>query len=381
MSIFLTGATGYLGGYVLHELLAADPRQRVTILVRGKTDQDCYEKLWRSLQLHQSPAEFWRSMERVDFARGDLCADGLGFDETTRARVVKNTTSILHVAASLNRRSEKVCMNTNLRGTLSMIKLAQQIQSRGGLRRFSHVSTVAVAGKRDREVVDEDSAVDWERSDYDPYARTKKFAEHMVRELLPDVPLTFMRPSIVMGDARKPETSQFDMVRSFCVLADLPFVPMRPDARLDIVNADWVGHAIAVIHQKEKPAHRIYHLSSGLSSRTAIEIAAATVAGSGRRPPRFLPKMEPTFFKLVDQAVGLPRGNPISGIATLLKVFLPYITYDTVFDNQRAVTEVGRAPTPFTAHASSVYAWAKSVKFEYPYRPLPARDANKEAAE
>ena len=34
-------------------------------------------------------------------------------------------------------------------------------------------------------VVYEDSAIDWSRSDYDPYARTKKFAEHMLHELLP----------------------------------------------------------------------------------------------------------------------------------------------------------------------------------------------------
>ena len=50
-----------------------------------------------------------------------------------------------------------------------------------GLRRFSHVSTVAVAGHRANEVVQEDSSIDWNRSDYDPYARTKKFCEHMVR--------------------------------------------------------------------------------------------------------------------------------------------------------------------------------------------------------
>ncbi len=31
------------------------------------------------------------------------------------------------------------------------------------------------------EVVTEDASIDWNRSDYDPYARTKKFCEHMVR--------------------------------------------------------------------------------------------------------------------------------------------------------------------------------------------------------
>ena len=59
----------------------------------------------------------------------------------------------------------------------------------------------------------EDKSIDWDRSDYDPYARTKKFCEHMIRQLLPDVPLTIFRPSIVLGDSRHPETTQFDMVQ------------------------------------------------------------------------------------------------------------------------------------------------------------------------
>ncbi len=42
---------------------------------------------------------------------------------------------------------------------------------RHGFRRPSHVSTVAVAGHRSNEVVEEDSAIDWSRLDYDPYAR------------------------------------------------------------------------------------------------------------------------------------------------------------------------------------------------------------------
>ena len=45
---------------------------------------------------------------------------------------------------------------------------------------------MAVAGKRSNEVVTEDRSIEWDRSDYDPYARTKKFCEHMMRELLPD---------------------------------------------------------------------------------------------------------------------------------------------------------------------------------------------------
>ena len=197
----------------------------------------------------------------------------------------------MHCAASLNRKSEKSCLNVNLRGTLEVIQLARRAHDAHGLRRFSEISTVAVAGHRSNEVVTEDRAIDWDRSDYDPYARTKKFCEHMVRELLPDVPRTVFRPSIVLGDSRRPETTQFDMVRAFVFLAGLPVLPLRADDRVDIVPADYVADAVVHLHQKPHPEHEIYHLSSGngfadlspadrSAGASARKNAAAVLAGT-----------------------------------------------------------------------------------------------------
>ena len=93
-------------------------------------------------------------------------------------------------------------MNVNLRGTLQMIQFARAVQTHHGLKRFSFVSTVAVAGHRHNEVVPEDLSVDWNRSDYDPYARTKKFCEHNGYRNLPDVSTLIFRPSIILGDNR-----------------------------------------------------------------------------------------------------------------------------------------------------------------------------------
>src|SRR5207237_1479865 len=130
-----------------------------------------------------------------------------------------------------------------------------------GLRRFSEISTVAVAGRRSNELVTEDGAIDWERSDYDPYARTKKFGEHMVRELLPDVPRTIFRPSIVLGDSRRAETTQFDMVRAFVFLAGLPVLPLRSRDRGGLANVDFAAGSIASLHMNEE-THYDYHQQS-----------------------------------------------------------------------------------------------------------------------
>jgi nucleoside-diphosphate-sugar epimerase len=277
---------------------------------------------------------------------------------------------VLHVAASLNRKSEKMCLNVNLRGGLEVLLFAQKANADHGLRRYSHVSTVAVAGRRQNEVVEEDKAIDWERSDYDPYARTKKFVEHLLRELLPDVPKIIFRPSIVMGDSRRPETTQFDMVRAFVFLAGLRLLPLRPDDRIDTVPVDFVAESIVTLHQKETPLHDTYHLSSGLQSQTCKEIAQALSAARQRPMPFFLPRLEPPFSSTVAW-LSNRRGTRLGHIASLLQVFLPYLTWNTVFANDRVIAETGKSPARFTDYCYPLYNFAKEHNYQYPYRPWP----------
>src|SRR5260370_16955705 len=97
----------------------------------------------------------------------------------------------------------------------------------------------------------------------------------MASQLLPDVPKTIFRPAIVLGDSCRSETSQFDMVQAFHVLAQMPVLPLRPHDKIDIVPANYVGKAIVTIHQKEVPAHGIYHLSSCTGSQPYQEFTDA----------------------------------------------------------------------------------------------------------
>jgi thioester reductase-like protein len=369
MSIFITGGTGYLGSYVITELLHRSS-ERLSLLVRGKDDHEARNKLWRAMQLHMDEATFYEILPRIDFFRGDLTAPKLGLEDGAWERLVTEATSVLHIAASLNRKSEKACLNTNLRGTLSVINLAQAMKNQGTLRRFSAVSTVAVAGDRWSEVVSEDGAIDWWRKDYDPYGRTKKFCEHMIRELLPDTPITIFRPSIVLGDSRKPETSQFEMIQAFCWMADMRVLPISPEGRLDIVNADFVGRAISILHLKEQTQFDTYHLSSGTRSKTCREVGDALTDGIGRRDLVYIPLLRRPFSLFIDCLNALPKGNIVQSIGALLKVFLPYIIYDTVFDNSRVTEEIGEAPVPFTHYCADLYAYSSSVNFKYPYVPL-----------
>lgn len=379
MAIFLTGCTGYIGAHVASNLLA-DSREQLNLLVRARDAEEARLRLWHALQLHMDFAQFDEAFHsRIRVFRGDLTGSRFGLAGDAYRDLVRSTDSIIHCAASLNRKSEKTCLNVNLRGTLEVIQLGMRARDEHGLRRFSHVSTVAVAGHRANEVVEEDQAIDWNRSDYDPYARTKKFSEHMLRELLPDVPKTIFRPSIVLGDSRRPETNQFEMVRAFVFLAGLPVLPFRPTDQVDIVPVDYVAGAIAMLHQKEKPAHEIYHLSSGRDSETFVQLTGALAKSQGKRGPKYVPGLEGPSSKVINALAG--RAGKIGGLATLLKVFLPYLVWNTVFDNRRVVAEMGTRPAPFSQYCYPLLRFSRENHFSYKNAGLPSSSAVARAVE
>jgi thioester reductase-like protein len=370
MASFITGSTGYLGAHVAAGLLEGH-NASLNLLVRAKDRGQAELKLWRAMQLHLDFPRFCeRLYSNIRIFLGDITQPRFGLSTADYDHLVKSTDDVLHCAASLNRKSEKTCLNVNLRGTLEVVQLARCVSADHGLRRFSHVSTVAVAGIRNNEVVREEEAIDWDRSDYDPYARTKKFCEHMIRELLPDTPLTIFRPSIVLGDSRHAETTQFDMVQAFVFLARLPLLALRPEDRLDIVPVDFVADSIVTLHQKDNPLCDTYHLSSGVNSQTCREITNALCAAQRKLRPFYVPLLLRPFNAAVNMLASR-RGTSIGHLASLLKVFLPYLVWNTVFDNRRVVAETGRTPARFTDYCYPLYNFSVQNHFTFPYREWP----------
>ncbi len=371
MAIFLTGSTGYIGAHVAANLLQ-EHGAGLNLLIRARDPHQAEARVWQALQLHLDFPRFYEYLQtRVRIFRGDLTSPLFGLSRDDYDRLIHSTDSVIHCAASLNRKSEKSCLNVNLRGTLEVVQLAMRVQYYHGLRRFSHVSTVAVAGKRQNELVTEDNSIDWARSDYDPYARTKKFCEHMIRQLLPEVPITIFRPSIVLGDSRRAETTQFDMVKAFVFLAGLPVLPFRPQDQIDIVNVDFVADAIAALHQKQNPLHDTYHLSSGSESQTFRQLTTALAAARRKRGPLFLPFLERPFSGGVNTLSN--RKGAIAHGAALMKVFIPYLLWNTVFDNTRVTTELGRKPVPFSQYSYPLLKFSREGNFTYRYQDWPAQ--------
>lgn len=376
MTTLVTGSTGYLGGYVTAGLLARG--ERVLALVRARDVEHARARLWEGLQLHVDAERFHAALAE-DLLRpvlGDVRLPDLGTAADDAARL-READGIVHAAATLNRRSARACADVNLRGALAVCRLAQDLPA---LRRVTWVSTVAVAGRRRDEVVREDEAVDWTRSDFDPYARTKKFGEHLARELLPSGTLAVVRPSIVLGDSRFPDTTQFDMVRAFVRLGQVPLLPFDPDARLDIVPADFVGGATVALHLAPHLAHDTYHLAAGRDAPRFVEITEALAQARGTRSPRFAPRLTRPCAALLGFLAR--TGPPVTRrLATLLDVFWPYLEWNVVFDNQRVIAETGLTPARFPGYCGGLFRYALEHGFRYPTQPLPAPARTLEAVQ
>jgi hypothetical protein len=66
------------------------------------------------------------------------------------------------------------------------------------------------------------------------------------------------------------------------------------------------------------------------------------------------------------------RTGAIGHGASLLKVFWPYLDWNTVFDNSRVVAELGETPARFSTYAPALLKFSRENKFRYPAKPWPA---------
>ncbi len=129
MAIFLTGSTGYIGAHVAANLLE-EHGASLNVLIRARDAHEAEVRLWRALQLHMDFPRFYEYLQtRVRIFRGDLTGRNSVWRATTMTGLIHTTDSVIHCAASLNRKSEKSCLNVNLRGTLEVLQLAMRVAS------------------------------------------------------------------------------------------------------------------------------------------------------------------------------------------------------------------------------------------------------------
>jgi thioester reductase-like protein len=242
--ILLTGATGFVGGELLARYLERSDRP-VYALVRGEDQAAADRRLRDTLDgLVEDPDAI--AGKRLFAVPGDIRRPGLGLRHRDRESLATRVNEIVHAAASVSFELPlEDSRRINVEGTRQMLELAELCRDRGGMRRFSYISTAYVAGTHEGEFREDQLQVG--QGFRNPYEQSKFEAERLVRGRSDRLPIQVFRPSIVVGEAASGWTASFNVLYTplKAYARDLlPIVPARREAPVDVVPVDYVADAV-----------------------------------------------------------------------------------------------------------------------------------------
>jgi thioester reductase-like protein len=329
--VLLTGSTGFVGMELLQRYLERSERT-VVALVRASSDDAARARTDDVLENLFGPRGA-RYRDRVLPIAGELTAPRLGLSQDAYERLAERITTIVHSAASVSFTMPlDEARAINVEGTKRMLELAELARTRGGLRRYGHVSTAYVAGDHVGRFSESDLDVGQEF--HNSYEQSKYEAEGLVRGQ-EGLPFTILRPSIIVGDQRNGWTSAFNVLywplRAFA-RGMFTAVPAINSAPVDVVSVDYVADAIYELCESCGGIGETYHLTAGKNASTIGEIAAAASRYFRRPLPEVL---TPAEFDALD------RGQAERSALEVGRVYFPYFSAETVFDQaeSRALLE------------------------------------------
>ncbi|KAI5299159.1 large subunit of alpha-aminoadipate reductase, partial [Ascosphaera atra] len=253
-TVFLTGATGFLGAYVLKGLLSRkNPSVKVVALVRAKSQEQANERVRATCQAYGSWSDEWAS--RIECVQGNLGDERLGLTQEKWDDLVNRVDVVIHNGALVH----WVYPYSNLRavnvlGTIDTLKLCAS----GKPKQYAFVSSTSVLDT-DHYVSESESIVDAggaglsEADDLQGsavglgtgYGQSKWAAEYIVKEAgRRGLEGTIVRPGYVTGDSTAGVTNTDDFLVRFmkgCVQ-----LSARPNIN-NSVNMVPVDHVASVV--------------------------------------------------------------------------------------------------------------------------------------
>ena len=250
MAYLITGATGFIGKNLLHQLV--------------KRDDDIYALVRKGSRpkLDALVEERWpTAADRIKAIEGDITKANAGVSAADKKLL--HGAEVYHLAAVYDlEASEASNRAANVDGTRHVVELANAV----GAVRLHHVSSIAVAGGKWKGDFSEKMFEEKQELEH-PYYATKFESEKIVRKES-KVPFRVYRPGIVIGHSETGEADRIDgPYYAFKILqrlrASLPsWMPLvGPEGwPLNLVPVDFVAKAIDHIGHKSGLDGRTFHI-------------------------------------------------------------------------------------------------------------------------
>ncbi|MEV7550248.1 amino acid adenylation domain-containing protein [Amycolatopsis sp. NPDC089917] len=264
--VLLTGATGFVGAYLVRELLTRTGG-RVHCLVRAADEKAGWQRLRENLDRYGLSNEV--DHERITVVPGDLAAPGLGLTDAAFERLAGEIDLICHNGAWVDALSSyDQLAAANVGGTRELIRLAATTR----LKRLQFVSTIS-AGE--------------ENGSRSGYAETKSHAEQLVTTAHErGLPAAIYRLPRIVGDSRTGQGNTRDiMLRVLRVIIELG---SAPDTEIEEpwIAVDETAGTLARLGTERQPDGSRFVLASRRPVRLAqlVDLVRGTGTEIGTLP-------------------------------------------------------------------------------------------------
>ena len=360
----VTGFPAFTAKRMIQKLLVAEPETRLYVLARDKFADEA-SRFVAGLTGAQAQAEV---------LVGDICDMDLGLSSQEYRALSKELTWIHHLAGIYFMGvDDETARRVNVSGTRTVLELARDVSR---LERVVHWSTAMVSGNRKGVVYEED--LEAGQKFHNGYERTKYEAEKLVRTAMRHLPITVVRPGIIVGDSRTGEIDKLDGPYYLMVLIAtnasglrLPLLG-RGDAPLHLVPIDYVVDAAWQVARGEGSAGKTFHIvdPAPLMARDVFERVAEHA--HTEKPRGHIPR---PLARAVLKTPGLSRlGRGPRAFVDVLDLAVHYDQTNTAarWRARRSVARPGRLPPPLVRHVLDV---TRSAPWSSSTSRRPARDA------
>ncbi|KAI5293620.1 large subunit of alpha-aminoadipate reductase [Ascosphaera acerosa] len=258
VTVFLTGATGFLGAYIVRDLLSrSDENIRIVALVRAKSDEQAVNRVKATCQAYGTWSDAWAS--RIECVRGDLGDERLGLTPERWSDISNRVDIVIHNGALVHWVYPYSNLRTaNVLGTVDTLKMCAS----GKPKRYVLVSSTSVldteyyVSESERIIgagghgIDEADDLQGSRTGLGTgYGQSKWAAEYLTREAgRRGLRGTVVRPGYVTGESTTGITNTDDflarLIKGCIQLSSRPninnsvnMVPVDHVARIVVASA------------------------------------------------------------------------------------------------------------------------------------------------
>ncbi len=333
MAYFVTGATGFIGRFLVANLLRRG--EPIYVLVRKGSAK----------KLAELRDDYWHAPDKqVIGIVGDLGKPSLGVSADDTKKLAGKVRHFFHLAAVYDlTASPEDQQKANVDGTRNAVEFAETIKA--GC--FHHVSSIAAAGLYDG-VFREDMFEEAEDLDH-PYFRTKHDSEGIVRRECAR-PYRIYRPGFVVGDSKTGYIDKIDGPYYFFKFIQKlrqtlpPWMPTIgiEGGRINIVPVDFVAAALDFLAHKKGLDGKCFHLTDPAPHRIGEVLNIFARAGHA---PQMTMRVNARMFGFIPAPIlyGIGSLSPIKRMvkAVLTDLGIPrdvfqFINWPTRYDNREA---------------------------------------------